>query len=157
MRKFGGYTSFLISAALLLFSGCAVEAEQNTTPVPTIEANQSFALTDATVMEAISFLNEHMQTGMTADEVDKLTGCQSIEVIRALDGKIAYRYDILKSDNYVFEDTEPLYDNIDIEGLKENTISLIMFISFDDGGTRLLSYSLHYYDDGEVRDFYSNH
>ncbi|MCL2565913.1 MAG: hypothetical protein FWE24_08935 [Defluviitaleaceae bacterium] len=95
-----------------------------------------------------------LEPGMVRDTAESLFAPTVMpnRVIRAYDGGYSYRYDLISDADYVFESPHGI-DDVDIEGLQEGRVRLVVFIDYTAQNT-ISSHTVYYSIwDGSVYEF----
>lgn len=97
--------------------------------------------------ETVDRIKKDLNLMSTKLEVETLLGTDCVQVEKA-EGKLDFlwRYDLLKNENYFFNDK---MDTVDIDGILTGDVGVVVFVDFDED-EKLIAYSLYYSND--VRD-----
>jgi hypothetical protein len=99
------------------------------------------------------YLKTNLMLGMTKDEVLELVDFEYIEVLPGMGDSEMWRFDIMKDVEYAF-DIDPVIDSLDMEGLKEEEVKIVLFISWN-GKEKLEKFTFYYKEpvDGSINEY----
>lgn len=99
------------------------------------------------------YLKNNLMLEMTKDEVLELVDFEYTEVLPGMGDNEMWRFDIMKDADYLF-DINPAIDILDMEGLKEEAVEIILFISWDDE-EKLERFTFYYKEpiDGSINEY----
>ncbi|GGM32305.1 hypothetical protein GCM10011351_17960 [Paraliobacillus quinghaiensis] len=106
-------------------------SEKNTSEEDAQESNKDTTLID------IDYIKENIKIGLTKEEVKTLIGDPDFEGLNIETDNTTWRYDIGGEDDYVtplteFEKENGIIDNVNIDGLMNNTINMQLFVGWYD-------------------------
>lgn len=92
------------------------------------------------VSTRVSEILELLQTGINIAELELALNVAPQRVVDAYDGRPTYRFDLITVPGYEYIST---HDSVDWEGLRDGTVKIIVFATFDEAGI-LERYSVYY-------------
>jgi len=122
----------VMSAAVLLLTG-----------LPILGAAEAYAQTGQDdIIAYVEGVRAKLYAGISRDDVAGEFGVEPYRVESGYDGRDLYRYELLKDSDYEFINEYNL-DTVDIEGIAEGKLRVVVFIDYGDQD-RLESYSIYY-------------
>ena len=125
----------VMSAAVLLLTG-----------LPVLDAAEAYTQTGQDdIIAYVEGVRAKLHAGISRDDVGREFGVEAYRVMKAINeggSNYLYRYELLKDSDYEFINEYDL-DTVDIEGIAEGKLRVVVFIDYGDQD-RLESYSIYY-------------
>lgn len=96
------------------------------------------------VIEYVNYLKDNLKRDMEQQKLLKVVDYPYTEMYSSMYGDLTWRFDIMADDTYTFDNPHNI-DLVDIDGLLEGKVKIILFALWNEKG-KLRTYSIYYFN-----------